>query len=428
LVCARRQVQLCTLLKHLWAKEAAGADPVTLLGIGPMSPRVIRAALELAQDKRFPVMFIASRNQVDSSRFGGGYIRGWDQKEFASNVEEIAQQVGFTGLYYLCRDHGGPWQRDEEYGSKLPYDEAMHRARESYLDDLLAGFDIIHIDPTKDPHQRSLSLSEVADRAVALIEFLEKEKTVRGIEKQISYEVGTEETKGGLISGGDFDWFLREITEKLTTRHLPGPDFIVGQTGTLVKLGRNVGRFSAENASELAMIARRYGVGFKEHNADYLDESQLRDHPRAGITAANVAPEFGHIETRAYIELADLEKEAFKRGRLSLKPSRFQSVLETAVIESGRWEKWLTDEFNSIADLRRCRERFDATIAACGHYVFDDPRVVESVAALFTNISKLGLVKDPERWVLGKIKQGIDRYVASFNCSNSLPAGDTTQN
>ena len=51
----------------------------TLLGIGPMSEIVIRATLELARDMQFPVMFIASRNQVDSIELGGGYVMGWGQ-------------------------------------------------------------------------------------------------------------------------------------------------------------------------------------------------------------------------------------------------------------------------------------------------------------------------------------------------------------
>lgn len=34
----------------------------TLVGIGPMSPNLLRASFELARDDDFPLMFIASRN------------------------------------------------------------------------------------------------------------------------------------------------------------------------------------------------------------------------------------------------------------------------------------------------------------------------------------------------------------------------------
>ena len=45
----------------------------TLLGIGPMSENFLRASLEISKEKDFPLMYIASRNQVDAYKFGGGY-------------------------------------------------------------------------------------------------------------------------------------------------------------------------------------------------------------------------------------------------------------------------------------------------------------------------------------------------------------------
>jgi tagatose-1,6-bisphosphate aldolase non-catalytic subunit AgaZ/GatZ len=80
----------------------------TLLGIGPMSPNLLQASFEIARDDDFPLMFIASRNQVDKDELGGGYVNGWDQKRFAADIKKVADEVGFEGLYYLCRDHGGP--------------------------------------------------------------------------------------------------------------------------------------------------------------------------------------------------------------------------------------------------------------------------------------------------------------------------------
>lgn len=38
----------------------------TLLGIGPMSENFLRASLEISKEKDFPLMYIASRNQVDA--------------------------------------------------------------------------------------------------------------------------------------------------------------------------------------------------------------------------------------------------------------------------------------------------------------------------------------------------------------------------
>ena len=86
----------------------AQGEKFTLLGIGPMSMRLIRGVVELAKERDFPVMLIASRNQVDSDEFGHGYVRGWNQDRFVADVQSVIDEYGFDGLLYLCRDHGGP--------------------------------------------------------------------------------------------------------------------------------------------------------------------------------------------------------------------------------------------------------------------------------------------------------------------------------
>lgn len=94
----------------------------TLIGIGPMSPNLLEATFELGRDYDFPLMFIASRNQVDKDDLGGGYVNGWNQETFTRDIKAVADKTGFKGLYYVCRDHGGPWQRDEERNAHLPVD------------------------------------------------------------------------------------------------------------------------------------------------------------------------------------------------------------------------------------------------------------------------------------------------------------------
>ena len=44
-------------------------ESATLLGIGPMSKNCVQATLELSKEDDYPVMFIASRNQVESIYF-----------------------------------------------------------------------------------------------------------------------------------------------------------------------------------------------------------------------------------------------------------------------------------------------------------------------------------------------------------------------
>lgn len=387
----------------------------TFLGIGPMSEVVIRATLELARDMQFPVMLIASRNQIDLAELGGGYVMGWDQKSFSEAVGKIAGEVGFDGLLYLCRDHGGPWQRDKEKYDKLPAKEAMRIAKASYLADLKAGFNLLHVDPTKDPHHAgTVPMSTVIERTVELMEYAEEQAQRLNL-SDVSYEVGTEETMGGLISADAFEQFIVDLLKELDRRHLPHPAFIVGQTGTLVKMDRNVGHFDPENTGRLCQIARQYGLGFKEHNADYLPLDTLEMHPDLGITGANVAPEFGAVETASLLDLAGQEERAI--SGVCLEPSDFVPLIQRAALECGRWKKWLVKEDAHLTekDIAEIPEKLEEVTVVCGHYVFNQKDIREAREKLYDNLIALKITDSPVTKVVDAVKEAIMKYVNAFN-------------
>ncbi len=408
------RITVSEMMKAIFKLEETEGLKCTLLGIGPMSKPVIEASFILAKEKDFPLMFIASRNQVDARELGGGYVCNWDQTDFVKAIGEIAGEVDFKGIYHICRDHGGPWQRDNERNSKLPEDAAMELGKQSYLMDLLAGFDLLHIDPTKDPHIKGIVPMElVINRTVELIEYVEAERIARNM-PPVAYEVGTEETNGGLTSEDAYGEFIRELTSKLTAKKLPLPNFIVGQTGTLTRLTENVGRFDASTARRLSAEARKFGVGLKEHNGDYLSDFILYTHPILSITAANVAPEFGVVETGAYLLLADIEQDAFTRGMLKNK-SDFVKIIQRAAIESQRWRKWMVGETGrlSVEDVMKDEGLVRLITDASGHYTFEVPEVKAEMKVMCDNLENIGL--EPYNIVIDRIKKSIARYVECFN-------------
>ncbi|WP_231039964.1 class II D-tagatose-bisphosphate aldolase non-catalytic subunit [Pectinatus cerevisiiphilus] len=321
-----------------------GNNKASMLGIGPMSINLIKASMILAKEKDFPLMFIASRNQVDADELGGGYVCNWNQERFADAIKKVAKEINYDGLYFLCRDHGGPWQRDNERNAHLPEKEAMALGKKSYLIDLISKFNLLHIDPTKDPYTigKVINMDVNINRTVELIEYAEKERIVRGL-PAISYEVGTEETNGGLTSSENYEKFIKKLIARLDEKKLPHPAFIVGNTGTLTRLTKNVGHVDSASCKELSAIAKKYGVGLKEHNGDYLDDAVLLEHPALGVTAMNVAPEFGTVETQAYLKLTEVEKRLAAQ-RILKKPSKLGQVLRQEAVKSGRVEKngWST--------------------------------------------------------------------------------------
>ena len=389
--------------------------PTSMLGIGPMSFNLIRATIQLGKEKDCPIMFIASRNQIDAGQFGYGYVCGWDQKTFVDNIKKIAEEEKFDGLCYICRDHGGPWQRDKERNDHIPEQDAMKIAVESYIEDIKAGFDLLHIDPTKDPFEmgKVIPLDTVLSRTVYLIETVEKERISLGL-PAIAYEVGTEETNGGLTDMGTYESFIIRLTEMLDEKNLPHPIFIVGQTGTLTRKTENVGHYSIENAIKLSDIANKYNVGVKEHNGDYLSDSILLTHLASGVTAVNVAPEYGTAETLAFLQLCDVEDDLVENGLLET-PSNLRKTLTEHAIKCGRWKKWMLEDQKNLTveeifkDADLCYE----ILTIAGHYTFNDEEVKKETEVLYQNLKKNGI--DGNRYVVNAIKRSIGRYFEDLN-------------
>lgn len=394
----------------------------TLIGIGPMSSNLLKASFELARDEDFPLMFIASRNQVDKDELGGGYVNGWNQQTFAADIKQAAADTDFTGLYYLCRDHGGPWQRDEERNAHLSVEKAMHLAKESYLADIEAGFDLLMIDPTKDPFQmgKVIDLDKIIEWTVELLEFCETERKKKNL-PEIGYEVGTEETNGGLTTTERYETFIKKLQAELSSRDLPMPSFIVGQTGTLTRLTEQVGHWNYANAIDLAKMAKKYGVGLKEHNADYMDDETLLLHNPAHITASNVAPQYGTEETRAYLKLIKVERRLKKEGLIKQASNLYDVLLDKA-IRTERWRKWMEgDDVNlKVEDVLQDEHLSTEILDISGHYAFNDPDVKKEIKTLYANLQANNI--DGPRFVIEHIKRPLLQYIKDLNLTGLTTA------
>jgi D-tagatose-1,6-bisphosphate aldolase subunit GatZ/KbaZ len=388
--------------------QNAGDSAPTLLGIGPMSSTVVRAGLRAAAETGAPVAFIASRNQVESAALGGGYVEGWDQAGLADYVASQAQRWRGKARWFLGRDHGGPWQRDDEYHARLPWPAARDRALRSLRDDIDAGFHYLHIDAAKDPFLGDdIPVDLGVHRIVELMHGAESHRLSRGL-PSIDYEVSLEKANGQVTPAAEFDHFLAALVAELGSHGLPTPLFAVANTGTWAKLDRNVGEFRPDAARRLAAVARRHGLVFKEHNADYLADADLRVHTRCGIGMANVAPEFGHAETAALLHLAAMESV----GAPPLTASGIASKLAELVMRSGRAAKWLHGD--SVDP--------HVVVKIGAHYFFSDQEIGGAREALYANIRACVPHPDPEQLVEDRVMASIRRYIDIF--ADSAAAGN----
>jgi len=368
----------------------------TLLGVGPVSMNCVDAAIEVANQHDVPIILIASRRQIDSEDFGGGYVNNWNTGQFARYVSDRDRR----GRVVLARDHGGPWQNSREIELGLNLRQAMDSAKRSYLSDLNAGFQILHIDPSIDMHDVP-DIDETLERIFELYEYCWAQ-AVR-LDKDVIFEIGTEEQTGTTNTQEELEYTLHATQQFCIKNNLPLPSFVVVQTGTRVMEMRNVGSFDSpirivdELPAEIQLpkvieICDRYGILMKEHNADYLSDETLQWHPRLGIHSANVAPEFGVTETRALLSVLE------HNDMTDLADCFLQLALD-----SGKWGKWMLAESEAT-------DRDRAIIA--GHYVFSSPeciRLKEMAGRLL-----MGKGIELERLLKATVKQSILRYLCNF--------------
>ena len=386
-------------------REETGV-PRTIFAACPNSPTVIRASLRAAKRNNAPIYFAATLNQIDCD---GGYT-GMTQEDFVRTVRFETERVHFTGPVIIAIDHGGPWLKDRQRTEKWSVEDAMNGVKKSFEAAVLAGYDLIHVDPTVDinvPKGEIIDIHLVAARTVELIAHVERFRKAHGI-APISYEVGTEEVHGGLADEKTFDTFISVLKNGLMVEGLADvwPCFIVGKVGT--DLDTTI--FDEEVARRLTSKVRPLGSYIKGHYTD--DVANPEAYPRCGMGAANVGPEFTMSEYRALCELEQLEKEYHAQGRVAVL-SHMRDVLLQEVNDSHRWEKWLHEDEQGKALQDLTPERQDWIVATCCRYIWQQPRPLAARGFLYANLQRLGV--DAEEIVLGRIERDMDKYFRAFN-------------
>ena len=380
--------------------------PRTIFAACPNSPTVIRASLRAAKRNNAPIYFAATLNQIDCD---GGYT-GMTQEAFVRTVRFETERVNFTGPVIIAIDHGGPWLKDRQRTEKWSVEDAMNGVKKSFEAAVLAGYDLIHVDPTVDinvPKGEIIDIRLVAARTVELIAHTEAFRKAKGL-PAISYEVGTEEVHGGLADETTFDTFIHELKQGLIGAGLPGvwPCFIVGKVGT--DLDTTI--FDGEVAKRLTAKVRPLGSYIKGHYTD--DVANPEEYPLCGMGAANVGPEFTMSEYRALCELEQVEKRLETEGKVAVLSNMRETLLKE-VHGSHRWEKWLHEDEQGKDLYELTPERQDWIIATCCRYIWQQPATLAARGFLYANLERLGY--DPEEVVLGRIERDMDKYFRAFN-------------
>jgi tagatose-1,6-bisphosphate aldolase non-catalytic subunit AgaZ/GatZ len=384
----------------------------TLLAVCPNSAAVLEAAVLAAARNRTPMLFAATLNQVDRD---GGYT-GWTPEEFVDLMRGQASKVGLSKEHlFPCLDHGGPWLKDTHTIEGLSYEETMDHVKASIEACLRAGYQLLHIDPTVErdlPEGDVAPIETVVSRTVELIGHAEDVRSRLGLGK-IAYEVGTEEVHGGLVDVHRFEAFLGMLKAALEEEGLSDawPCFVVAQVGTDL----HTTTFDKQAAARLFELVSPLGSLVKGHYTDWVENP--RDYPETGMGGANVGPEFTAREYVALTELCAREEEII-RNHASVEPSQFLQVLEKAVLDSGRWLKWLRPEERGRTFDQLEADRRLWLVKTGARYIWTDPSVVEARRRLYHNLERR--MNDPHAYVVERVVDSIEGYLQAFNLVDSI--------
>jgi len=374
-------------------KDFVKQKKCTLLCAGPMSKNFVDTCIEYTSKKNFPFMLIASRRQIDAEEFGGGYVNNWSTESFSKYVRKKSKKI------ILCRDHGGPYQGTYTSNKESLIKEEMKNAKISFKADIDNNFEIIHLDPSLNLGKNSFKKS--IDRLFELYDYCWS--YAKKTNKKIAFEIGTEEQNGSTNSPEELELTL-ELTKKFCQKNkIEMPTFVVVQSGTLVKEMTNVGTFDLpfriENQlpaeisiPQMIKICDKYKVMMKAHNCDYLSNTALQFHPRLGIHAVNIAPEFGVIESKSFSQI-------MKNNNLTNLSDRFLDLS----YKSNKWNKWM--KRNSLATKKE-------KSLISGHYIFstEEFQYIYSEAKNFLQKKKIDLNKLIKR----DLSKSLDRYVKNL--------------
>ena len=366
----------------------------TLLGIGPMSKNCVDATIELSSEYNVPLFLIPSRRQIETESIGSGYSNNWTTEAFS----EYVKQRDIRKNIILARDHGGPWQNSDDAKKQLSLRDAMISTKKSYEQDIEAGFQFIHIAPSEDISSIP-STDQILKRIFELYEFCYNLAIKK--DKEINFEISVGKDSDASHSIEELEYLFTQINNFCDENKFKKPTFFAIRIGTEVKEDRNAGDFEdivhldplspkRKQISDIIDLCNQNNFMMKHHNTDYLSDDALGLHPKLGIHAANVAPEFGIIESKALIQLLN-DKE------LNSELDNFISL----AYNSKKWEKWLVPNSSLTKNQK-------AIVA--GHYVFSTSEFFEIKNRI---TQKLNL--DLDDYLKNSIKQGIKRYMKLFN-------------
>ena len=172
----------------------------------------------------------------------------------------------------------------------------------------------------------------------------------------ILFEVGTEQAIFKM-EPHELRFMIQYLKRELGPMIFKNILYAVIQSGTSLSGNQNTGKYDRKKLVEMVYICKDFGLLSKEHNGDYLPMNLIKEKMELGLSAINIAPEFGLIETNCIL----------KRIKLLGRDDLLEKFFNLCLV-SERWKKWVPKDYNPL-------ENKEEIVKISGHYVFSRPEL-----------------------------------------------------
>ncbi len=411
------------LVDHICDLRNQGSSAPAIVTFCFSDTPALKACLIGCRMKRSIPVIMTTFNQVNTD---GGYA-GLTAPGFTARVHELAHETGYEGPIIFGRDHGGPYTVTGHHN--LSRQQAMAWVKQNITEDLNAGFSCWHADGTSgrddEKDNGSLPLDLVVDATLEMIACCEQERQ-RLRRKPVSYEIGSEEQKGGLTSPNRFDAFLNRLSRSIVDRGLTTArmDFVVAQTGTGMKLKRQEEMphfylyqdgFKPDWVKALNRAAEKYRhpgarLLFTQHYSDHIRPEDAKALLRFGAGKINFGPEMTMPELVRLLSWETAERRLLAvSGRIQEASGFREAMIREMDKHPDIWLSHLPETASggpvnvkkTLAEKRP--EIQDALIVFRGRYVKNRPACSNAIQRLLRNTMNLDIDKNPENTIIGEI-------------------------
>ena len=180
------------------------------------------------------------------------------------------------------------------------------------------------------------------------------------INPQVQYEIATEQSIRN-FTPTELNTFLHEVEKKLSSEQFEMIKYCVIQSGTSLQKNKNTGEYDQDRLIKMIEAVKKFGLLSKEHNGDYLPPALIKEKFKLGLDCINIAPEFGQIETKTYLQFMNNDETLI---------NTFWKIC----YDSKKWVKWVDNSFKPNQ------------VNICGHYVLSNEIFLDKIKSNFPDI------------------------------------------